>query len=234
MDAKLRQNELTPDVAVRRARRLGLIALACVVTLLAKVLLTIVYEYRWYFPPNFEDSAFLTGRQEYFDGVYRAAFYGHIISGPVAVVLGFILLISGGRLRVRRLHRWLGRSQFLIVMLVIVPSGLVMATHAFTGPIAGWGFASLSLATGACMVIAVQQARSRKFASHRRWATRCFILLCSPLLLRLMSGAVIVFQLESDLTYRLSAWLSWLIPLAIYEAWWRRSARQRLNISHQN
>ena len=62
------------------------------------------------------------------------------------------------------------------------------------------------------------------FQLHQRWASRCFLFLCSPLLLRLISGAAIVMQLESDAFYRFNAWGSWLIPLAILETWWFLSA----------
>lgn len=209
-----------------RIRRLKKIAALLSALLLLKVLLAIVVEYRWYFPANF-DSAFLTGRREFFTGVYRAAFYTHILSGPLAVLLGSFLMLSGGRSRYRSMHRRAGRAQMAIVFLAIVPSGLVMASEALAGPVAGAGFASLSLATAACAVAAIQSARRRRFLSHRRWATRCFLLLCSPLLLRVFSGAAIVMEHESEWFYRLNAWLSWLIPLAIYEIWLRFPNRCR-------
>ena len=206
-----------------RVNKLKAIASFLLILLFAKVLFSIVYEYQSYFPPNF-DSAFLFGRREYFVGSYRAAFYAHIISGPVALAIGFVLIVTGGRARFLRLHRLLGKTQMLIVIAAVLPSGLVMSARAFTGPIAGLGFACLSVATAACIIIAVYQAQARRFAAHQRWATRCFVLLCSPLVLRMMSGASIVLNVDSDLTYRLSAWLSWLVPLAFYEYCLRHSA----------
>jgi uncharacterized membrane protein len=207
-----------------RLNRLRTIATCVVAVLFVKVLLAILYEYRWYFPADFDSSSFLVGRRETFFGVYRTAFYAHIISGPVAVVVGCLLMLSGGRSRFSRLHRLAGRTQMLIVLAVVVPSGFVMALQATAGPIATYGFASLSIATAVSAAAAVYFALTRKFQSHRIWASRCFVLLCSPLLLRLMSGLLIVLQLESDWFYRLNAWLSWLIPLTIYEAWWRHSS----------
>lgn len=189
--------------------------------LFLKVLLSILYEYRWYFPADFVESAFLTGREETFAGMYGVAFYLHIISGPVAIVLGLLLVLRVRYRRLQRMHRWGGRLQAVVVLAAVVPSGLVMARHAFAGPIAGAGFASHSLLTGASMLAAVHFARAGQLATHQRWATRCFLLLCSPLLLRLISGVAIVTQLESAWFYRLNAWLSWLIPLASYELFLR-------------
>jgi hypothetical protein len=217
-------NEVTATDDLARLSKLRTIAAVAAAVLFAKVLVSILLEYRWYFPADFDSSAFLNGRRNSFFGIYRAAFYAHIISGPVAVVLGLFLMVSGGRARYRHIHRPAGRLQMLIVLAVVLPSGLVMARQAFAGPIAAYGFASLSVATAACAAVALYCVRARNFRSHQRWATRCFLLLASPLLLRLVAGAVIVMQLESEWSYRLNAWLSWIIPLAVYEVWWRRSA----------
>jgi hypothetical protein len=107
----------------------------------------------------------------------------------------------------------------LLVLAALVPSGLVMATQAFAGPIAGIGFGALSLATGASAAATVYYAIARRYALHERWANRCVVLLISPLLLRLAAGFMSVMGWESDWAYRANAWLSWLIPLAVYEIW---------------
>jgi uncharacterized membrane protein len=202
-----------------RVARLQAFAFAAVVLLLTKVLVSIVIEYRRYFPPDF-DSAFLTGRETTFTATYAAAFYVHILSGPLALLLGAFLMSSGARKRFARLHRLAGRLQMALVLLALVPSGLIMARQAFAGPIAGAGFAALSLATGATALAAMAYAMRRKVAIHQRWATRCFLLLVSPLLLRLVSGFLIVMHWESPWAYCANAWLSWLVPWAVLEAWW--------------
>jgi hypothetical protein len=213
-----------------RLSKLRAIAAFVAAVLFVKVLLAILLEYRWYFPADFEASSFLSGRRYSFFGVYRAAFYAHILSGPVAVVLGVFMMLTGGRSRYRHMHRATGRLLMVIVFAVVVPSGLVMARQAYAGPIAAYGFASLSLATAACAAAALCHARARNFRSHQRWAIRCFLLLASPLLLRLIAGAAIVMQLESESFYRLNAWLSWLIPLATYELWWRASVHSKWSL----
>lgn len=203
---------LQPD----RAQHLRVIIAGALVVLLLKVLFSIVWEYRFYYPANF-DSAFLGGRRYTFVGTYRAAFYVHIVSGPLAILAGAFLIATSNFPRLRISHRYVGRLQGVLVIGVLAPSGLVMAVNAYAGPVAAWGFALLSLGTALACVQAIRYAVMMRMELHRRWAIRCFILLCSPLLLRLMSGAVIVLGVESDLTYRLNAWMSWLVPLAIYE-----------------
>jgi uncharacterized membrane protein len=196
------------------------IAKAMVVVLSAKVFVGILLEYRRYFPADFE-AAFLIGRRESFHGLYAAAFYTHLLAGPCSLLLGALLMSSGARCRYVRLHRWAGRVQAAIIYAALVPSSLVMATQALTGAAAGWGFALLALATAYCMAAAIVFAQQRQFAIHQRWATRTFVLLVSPLLFRLVSGALIVLERESAVAYSVNAWLSWLVPLIGYELWWR-------------
>jgi hypothetical protein len=51
----------------------ALVAAAAIVLYL-RVLGGILLEYRWYFPADFENSAFLSGKQYVFRGGYAAAF----------------------------------------------------------------------------------------------------------------------------------------------------------------
>jgi len=199
-----------------RVETLKAVALWLLGVLFFRVIGSILLEYRNYIPANFE-SNFLANKAAIFYGTYRIAFYAHIISGPPSLLIAAFLMFSGRRKGLGDWHRWLGKALAFLVLLVMLPSGLVMATEAFTGPIAGWGFAALTATTACCVIMAAWHASQRRFTIHQRWATRSFILLCSPLLLRLFAGATVVLDVESDWTYRFAAWGSWLIPLAIFE-----------------
>lgn len=210
-----------------RSRLLKNLFMGAVALLGVRVFLGILSEYPKYLPPDF-DSAFLTGREKSFTPFYATAFYIHLVSGPLAILLGCFLVWSRGRGRWRTWHRWAGRVQMAQVFALLVPTGLIMARDAFAGPIAGAGFAALSIATGATAAIALYHAINKRISLHERWATRCFILLVSPLLLRVIAGAAIVTQYESLVTYQLNAWLSWLVPLLSYEVWLRWPAKNLL------
>ncbi|RCS40588.1 DUF2306 domain-containing protein [Bremerella cremea] len=210
----------------RRLAMLKMLAWAAVTLLGAKVVVSIVLQYGDYFPPNF-DSAFLIGREQSFRGIYPPAFYAHIIAGPFTLLLAAYLMFSGKRKTYHKLHRRLGKLQVLLVLVVIVPSGLIMAAWAFSGPIAGSGFALQSIATGITAALAARYAMIKKIAIHQIWATRCFVLLISPLIFRLISGTLIVTESESVEAYQVNAWLSWLVPLLVYEVWRYRQQRTR-------
>jgi len=185
--------------------------------LLTKVFVSILWDYRGYFPADFE-SAFLSGKRAVFHGNYRVAFYAHIISGPIALLLATFLIVTGGRSRVRRWHRLAGKTMLAIAMLVMLPSGLVMAQNAYAGASAAWGFAALTIVTGFCLVATARYAALGKYQMHQKWAFRSFILLISPLVLRICSGLLIWFDWESALSYSLNAWLSWMLPLFVFES----------------
>lgn len=188
------------------------------VVLFLRVLVEIVANYPDYFPPNF-DSLFLQGREATFTGLYRPAFYFHIFAGPVVLVNGLALLTVPVR-RLGRLHRWLGRAQVGVLLGLVLPTSVVMARHAFGGWPAGLSFLTLSLAAAGCAVAGVVHARRGRYDRHRRWMARSYVLICSAVVLRLMSGAASVVGVSSpEAAYIVAAWASWLLPLAGYEVW---------------
>ncbi len=184
--------------------------------LILKVTVAVMLGYVNYLPPNFE-SDFLRGRERYFFGVYQWAFYTHIVSGPVALLLGVILISDRFRMRYPKWHRLLGRIQTANVLLLVTPSGLWMAWYTATGTIAAIGFACLSVLTGTCVALGWRAAVRRRFQVHRRWMWRCFLLLCSAVVLRLVVGLGTVVGVQSPWFDPLVSWASWLVPLGTFE-----------------
>jgi uncharacterized membrane protein len=197
------------------------------VLLILRVLATILANYPDYFPPNF-DSLFLQGREATFAGVYRPAFYVHIFAGPVVLLGGLILLSEHVRRRFAGLHRLLGRVQVAVLLLLVLPSSVVLARHAFGGWPAGLSFLLLSAATAGCAIAGVVQARHHRYDRHRRWMLRCYVLIGSAVALRLISGAAGLVGMPSpEAAYIVAAWSSWLLPLAAFEMAERWPAHRR-------
>lgn len=184
--------------------------------LILKVTASVVTNYVQYLPPDFR-SDFLTDRESYFWGAYAWAFYTHIISGPLTLLVGLLLINPMFLQTFPKWHRFLGRVQVLTILCVLTPSGLWMSRHAASGRIAGVGFACLAAATAIFAAMGWRRAVQRRFQEHRRWMWRTFILLCSAVVLRLTAGFTIIIGAERDWVYPLSAWASWLIPLAVFE-----------------
>lgn len=195
----------------------GFVVLRLIVcVLIVKVTLGIFLSYSDYLPsPNFA-ADFLTDRESYFFGAYSWVFYVHIVAGPCTLLAGLLLMSDRFRIRFTKWHRRLGRLQVTCVLFVSI-SGLWMSRYAATGWIAGSGFALLSIATGSFVVLGFRSAIKRRFAEHKRWMWRCYLLLCSAVILRLTAGLAAVAGVEGAWTYQLAAWTSWLVPLVVYE-----------------
>ncbi len=194
-----------------RIRKLTLVLKWVVVFVILKVLVGIVSNYPDYFPPNF-DADFLLGRDRDFYGAYGIAFYTHILTTPFAMVNGLVLMNESLRQRFSSQHRWLGRLQVFVVLLLVVPSSLWMSAYTRNGRVAGAGFALLALITGFCMIMGWRRAVEKNFKAHRFWMTRCFVMLCSAIVLRLMSGVATELIPNAMWTYPFAAWGAWLIP----------------------
>lgn len=188
--------------------------------LILRVVAAIIAEYADYFPPDF-NSDFLFGRKEYFWGTYGIAFYLHIVVSPLSILFALLLLSTRIRSRFPALHRRVGWMQFLVVAATCL-SGIVMATRAESGIVAGLAFACLAICTFSVVFAGVCAARRQDFDAHRCWMLRCVVLLCSAITLRLLSGVVIASAIPSAWTYPLFAWISWIVPLFALEFYLRR------------
>jgi hypothetical protein len=76
----------------------------------------------------------------------------------------------------------------------------------------------LSTATASCAIVGVVYACRRRYDAHRRWMLRSYVLICSAVSLRLISGTAGLLGAPSpEHAYIFAAWSSWLFPLAVYE-----------------
>ncbi|MCA9101277.1 MAG: DUF2306 domain-containing protein [Planctomycetales bacterium] len=201
-----------------------------VALLVLKTCAAVLLTFPQYFPADFR-ADFLLGRESYFFGSYQWAFYPHILAGPFCLVLGSLLLSDSMRRRLPAWHRRLGRVQVVAVLLLVAPSGLWMARYAATGTVAGVGFATLALATAFAAAAGWRMALVRRFDQHRLWMQRCYLLLCAAVVVRVVGGFAETVGIDG--TYPYAAWLSWLVPLAVFESLRisRRSARTRQSLA---
>lgn len=147
----------------------------------------------------------------------KAPFYAHIVASPIALILGLLLLNATLREHFPRLHRRIGQVQVAIVLLLVTPSGLVMAQHAAGGRVSGVGLASLAVVTAGACGLGFRDALKGRYARHELWMRRVFTLLCSAVVLRILGGIATLLQAGADWVDPLLVWASWLTPLAAFE-----------------
>lgn len=200
----------------KRTRRLVWVLQIAVCLLILKVTFNIVQNYPDYLPPDFS-AVFLRGRKSEFFGSYQWAFYPHIAVGPLTLILGMLLVSDRFRKKFPGWHRRFGKLQILLVLGFLAPSGFWMAFYAQAGMGVKVGFALLALVTGWTAWQGWRTAIKRRFQSHCIWMWRCYVLLCSAVVTRLIGGTFTVTGVDGEWTYYLAAWGSWLVPLAVFE-----------------
>lgn len=155
--------------------------------------------------------------------------YTHVFASSLALLTGPLQFSSRFRQRHRRVHRWLGRVYLGIGVALGGLSGLYMATLAFGGLTAKFGFAGLAsiwLYTG---LRAFRAIREGDVAAHRKWVVRNFALTFAAVTLRIYLPLSIASGIPFETCYSVIAWLCWIPNLLVAEALFnRRSGRSQM------
>ena len=174
----------------------------------------ILANYSSYFPPDFE-SDFLFGRGDYFWGWYSTAFYFHIVFSPLALLTGLLGFSNKLLKKTPAIHRLLGRIYVYSTLLVVVPSGMVIAIKSYGGTGPAISFFVLGIVTWVTTLLGLVQAIRRNFKSHQLWMTRSFLLMFSAVVLRMNEQFLKGFDPET--AYQFNSWASWLPVLLCFE-----------------
>jgi hypothetical protein len=170
-----------------------------------------------YYAPDFSHG-YLSNKKEFFNGLFKYGLYAHIISSPLALLIGTLQIFVRYEKRFSRMHAGLRRAYVFLVLGLAGPGGLVLGAHAIGGL---WGRMSFYLLSMLWMIftsIAYYLAIRKKFVLHQKFMNRSFILACSAVNLRWISFiAGYFFGWRDETSYVLSAWLSWLPFLLAYE-----------------
>jgi hypothetical protein len=152
----------------------------------------------------------------------------HVIGGIVALVIGPFQFIAAIRARWPRIHRATGLT-YIAACAVAAPAGLVLSVGTTAGPVAGAGFAALSLLLLYFSGQGLRSALARRFDEHREWMLRSFALTAAAITLRLMIPASFMLGFDFVASYRVIAWLCWTTNLAMVELYIRR---RRVSVGH--
>ena len=159
---------------------------------------------------------------------WRLAFYVHITSAMVILVLGPLQFLPKFRAKYLKLHRWTGRVYVFGILAFAAPSGMYMAFFANGGVPAEIGFALMSSAWFTVTLQAYRTIRKGEIEHHRKWMVRSYALTFAAVTLRiwvpLLSFAT---ELDHVLIEQMSAWISWIPNLLVAEAGLRLSGRER-------
>jgi hypothetical protein len=150
----------------------------------------------------------------------------HICGGIPALLCGPFQFWTGLRHKAMGLHRWTGRV-YLVGVCVGVTGAFLISI--FTTP-RSFGVALMSLATAWFMTTAFAYLAimRRKVQLHKEWMVRSYLVTFAFVTFRLvhdnLPGVASRLGGSPDDTYANLTWLSWVLPLAIFELvlQWRR------------
>lgn len=124
------------------------------------------------------------------DTAGNASMGAHVALATIVLVGGALQLLPGLRRRAPGLHRWVGRS-YLLSLLVMVLSGFYLTwVRGSVGDLSQ--HLGVSLNGALCLVfgaLAWRSAWQRRFDAHRRWALRLYVTALGVYLYRLGFGA---------------------------------------------
>ncbi len=146
---------------------------------------------------------------------HRVRVLVHIFGSILALVVGPVQLVTGGRRRTK-VHRVLGYVYFGSV-LVGGTSGLLTALVATGGIASRVGFALLAIAWLLTALAALRAVKRRDFRGHRVWAMRSFALTFAAVTLRVYLGLFFAAGVAFDAFYPVLGWLSWVPNLMVVE-----------------
>ncbi|PCH67425.1 MAG: hypothetical protein COC12_11440 [Rhodobacteraceae bacterium] len=153
----------------------------------------------------------------------QIAFYAHILLAPVALALTPFQLWRSLRMRRPALHRWVGRTYGVMVLLAGA-GGLVMAMGTHAGAGAAWGFGMLAVVWVGTTGWGILQARAGYIDAHRRWMLRSVALSFSAVTLRLYLLIPVATGIDQAMAYQVIAWACWVPNLIAVEWLMRRRA----------
>lgn len=154
------------------------------------------------------------------------AFYAHVILAPVALALVPFQVWRGLREKRLQLHRLLGRT-YGVAVLISGASGLWLAITTEAGPIAAFGFGLLAVLWLGTTITGIRFAMGGDRMVHRRWMIRSIALTLAAVTLRIQIPASMMLDIPFDTAYPLIAWLCWVPNLIVAELmlrWPRRPA----------
>jgi len=153
--------------------------------------------------------------QERFATVPVAA-YLHLAGAGIALAIGPFQLNTRLRNRFLQVHRWMGRTYVVSVLLGGV-AAFALATMSQAGLPTHMGFGLLAILWLFATGNAYRHIRAGDRVSHRRWMIRSYALTFAAVTLRIYLPLSQMAGLPFDAAYQTISWLCWVPNLIVAE-----------------
>ena len=148
------------------------------------------------------------------DQIWNIAFYGHIIFGGLALLVGWSQFSSKLRKKNLTLHRNIGKI-YLLSVLISGPCGLYIAQFATGGINNVIAFSLSGIIWIATSFLAYNFVRNGEILSHQRMMIYSYAVCFSAVTLRFWLPILIYFTGSFITAYQVVGWLSWVPNLVV-------------------
>ncbi len=148
------------------------------------------------------------------DLLWNIGFYGHIIPGGIALLIGWIQFVPNIRKKRISLHRSLGKLYIALVLISGVCS-IYIAFFATGGLVAKIGFLSLGLFWLITTVISLNAIKSGDITRHQKMMVYSYAACFSAVTLRIWLPILIGIFDDFIPAYWIVAYLAWIPNLAV-------------------
>ena len=140
----------------------------------------------------------------------------HLGGSAVALAVGAFQLNAGIRNRFVVVHRWMGRS-YVIGVLIGGIGALILAPMAQFGLPSATGFSLLAVLWLTATAQGYRYIRAGNQLVHRRWMIRSYALTFAAVTLRIYLPLSQVYGIPFEPAYQTIAWLCWVPNLIVAE-----------------
>jgi uncharacterized membrane protein len=143
------------------------------------------------------------------DSLWNIAFYGHIVLGGLALLIGWLQFNQNLRNKKINLHRKIGKI-YIVSVLISGFCGLYIALFATGGIISILGFGSLGIIWLTTTAMAFNAIKKGKVNLHKKFMIYSYAACFAAVTLRIWLPLLTALFGEFIVAYRIVAWLCWV------------------------
>jgi uncharacterized membrane protein len=152
--------------------------------------------------------------------------YTHIISGGIAILIGWLQFSKKLLQNRRSLHRIIGKIYFFSAIICSI-SGFYVGIYATGGWLAKLGFMTVAVIYFYTTLKGFLSIKNGQIASHQNMMTYSYAVCLAAVSLRLMTPLSYLLGFDYIISYTIIAWSAWIPNLVI--AWWINRSRAKNN-----
>jgi len=146
--------------------------------------------------------------------LYNVGFYGHIIFGGVALLIGWVQFNKNIRAKRIRLHRLIG-AIYIISVLISGILGFYIALNATGGIIAKTGFSTLAIIWLTTTILGFNSIRKKEVDRHEKFMIYSYSACFAAVTLRVWLPLLTNLFDDFLIAYRTVSWVCWVPNLIV-------------------